>query len=186
MVPVSSLWLPIVLSAVAVFIASSILHMLLKYHQTDFDQLPSEDAVLDALRPHNIPPGDYVMPWGGGMEAMKDPAWLAKYERGPVGFVTIMRSGKPTMTKELVLWFIYSLVVSLFAAYVAGRARGPGAEYMDIFRFTSTVAFAGYVLALWQSTIWYKRKVSTNIKNTIDGFIYALVTAGVFGWLWPA
>ncbi len=187
MVPVLSLWLPIVLSAVAVFIVSSVLHMVLKYHQSDFSQLPQEDGVLGALQRYNIPPGDYFFPYhSGGMEAMKDPAWLAKYERGPVGMMTVMPSGKPTMTKELAWWFIYNLVVSLFAGYVASRALPAGAEYMAVFRMTSTVAFAGYALAIWQTSIWGGRKASTNVKNTIDGLIYALVTAGVFGWLWPA
>ncbi len=185
MISLTSLWLPILLSAVAVFFTSSVLHMVLKYHVSDYDKLPAEDAIMDALRPHNIPPGNYMMPNGGGMEAMKDPAFLAKYERGPVGIMTFMKPGKPTMGKELLQWFIYSIVVSLFAGYIASRAVSSDADYLDVFRFVGTVAFAGYVLGQWQETIWYKRKVSTSIKNTIDGLIYALVTAGMFGWLWP-
>ena len=186
MVPVLSLWLPIVLSAVAVFLTSFILHMLLRYHNTDWSRLPAEDEVRDALHRHNIPPGNYMTPWGGGPEAMKDPAWLAKYERGPVATLTFMPAGKPSMTRELIQWFIYSLVVSIFAAYIAGRALSPGDDYLDVFRFAGATAFAGYALAGWQETIWYKRKVSTSLKNTFDGLVYALVTAGVFGWLWPA
>ena len=187
MVPVLSLWLPIVLSAVAVFIVSSVLHMVFKYHQTDFAGLPNEDGLLGAMQRYNIPPGEYMFPHhSGGMEAMKDPSWLAKYERGPVGIMTVMRSGKPTMTKEQMQWFVYNLVVSLSSGYIASRALSAGAEYLEVFRFAGTTAFVGYSLALWQNTIWYKKKVSTNIKNTIDGLIYALVTAGMFGWLWPA
>lgn len=183
MVPVLSLWLPILLSAVAVFLVSALVHMVLKYHESDFARLPAEDAAMDALR--SAPPGEYMFPYGAGMEAMKDPAWLAKYERGPVGILTLMRPGKPSMSKELAWWFVYNVVVSIFAAYIAGRALAAGADYLDVFRFTGATAFAGYVLAQWQNTIWFKRKVSTSVKNTIDGLIYALVTAGVFGWLWP-
>lgn len=185
MVPVLSLWLPILLSAVAVFFVSAIVHMVLKYHTTDYVRLPAEDEIRGALQRHNIPPGNYMTPWGGGMEAMKDPAWLEKYERGPVAFMTFMQPGKPSMTNELIQWFLYSIVVSIFAAYIAGRALPAGANYLDVFRFTGAVAFAGYALGQWQETIWYKRKLSTTIKNTFDGLLYALFTAGVFGWLWP-
>jgi hypothetical protein len=54
-----------------------------------------------------------------------------------------------------------------------------------VFRFAGTTAFIGYSVALWQMSIWYRRAWSTTIKATVDGLIYALLTAGVFGWLWP-
>jgi hypothetical protein len=186
MVPVLSLWLPIVLSAVAVFIVSAILHMVLRYHTTDYAQLPNEDAIRDALHQHNIPPGNYMTPWGAGPEAMKDPGWLAKYERGPVAHMTVMRAGKPSMSAELLQWFIFLLAVSIFAAYIAGRALTTGADYLDVFRFAGGAAFGAYVFGGWQETIWYKRKFSTSLKNSFDGLIYTLVTAGMFGWLWPS
>ena len=186
MTPLTSLLLPLLLAAVLAFVASFLFHMVLPFHRKDWLPLAAEAQVTDALRPLNIPPGDYMFPHGGGPEAMKDPAWLAKYERGPVATLTFMRSGKPSMTDELIQWFVYSLVVSIFAAYIAGRALSPGADYLDVFRFAGATAFASYALAGWQETIWYKRKVSTSLKNTFDGLVYALVTAGVFGWLWPA
>jgi hypothetical protein len=34
-------------------------------------------------------------------------------------------------------------------------------------------------------SIWYSRAWINTIKSTIDGLIYALLTAGTFGWLWP-
>jgi hypothetical protein len=107
-------------------------------------------------------------------------------KRGPVAVMTMMESGPPTMGKSLALWFVYANVVGLFAGYVASRALPPGASYIDVFRFTGTVAFVGYALALWQNTIWYKRAIGATIKSNIDGLIYALLTAGAFGWLWPS
>jgi len=89
------------------------------------------------------------------------------------------------MGRNLLLWFIYCIVVSIFAAYVASRTLEAGEDYLRVFRVTGTVAFAGYVLALWQRSIWFRQKVSTNLKNSFDGLVYALVTAGFFGWLWP-
>jgi hypothetical protein len=80
---------------------------------------------------------------------------------------------------------VYTVLVGLFAGYVAGLALGPGADYRPVFRVTSTVAFAGYALALWQDVIWYGRSSTTVSKATFDGLVYALVTGGVFGWLWP-
>ncbi len=185
MVPVLSLWLPILLAAVFVFIVSSIMHMVLTYHQSDFKQVPGEADVMDALRKFNIPPGEYVMPRAGTMKDMSTPEFIEKAERGPVALMTVMPSGPPAMGASLVQWFVYCVVVGVFAAYIAGRALGPGAEYLDVFRFAGTTAFAGYALALWQNSIWYKRAWSTTLKSTVDGLVYALVTAGTLGWLWP-
>lgn len=185
MVPIMSLWLPILLSAVAVFIISSIIHMVLGYHANDFKSIPSEKTVLDDLRKHNIPLGDYVFPKANSMKEMGSPEFIEKYKQGPVGMITIMPSGTPNMTKQLALWFIYSIAVSIFAAYVAGRALEPGAHYLSVFRFIGVTAFIGYGLALMQNSIWYKRNWITTIKTMFDGLIYALFTAGIFGWLWP-
>ena len=185
MVPILSLWLPILLSAVAVFILSSIIHMLLGYHKNDFLGLSSEKQVMDDLRKHNIPPGDYTFPKANSMKEMGSPEFLGKMKQGPVGFMTIMKSGSPNMGKELTLWFIYSIIVGIFAAYVAGRAVDPGDGYLAVFRFAGVTAFVGYSLALLQNSIWYKRNWAATIKSMFYGLIYALFTAGIFGWLWP-
>lgn len=185
MVPLMSLWLPILVSAVLVFLVSSVIHMLLGYHASDYGQVPAEDAVMDAMRPFNIPPGDYVMPRPSSSSAMKDPQYLEKMSRGPVAMMTVYPNGQTAMGSSLVQWFLYTVLVSVFAAYVAGRALGPGAPYLEVFRFAGTVAFAGYALALLQQSIWFKRKWSTTLKSMFDGLVFALLTAGVFGWLWP-
>lgn len=185
MVPIMSLWFPILLSAVLVFILSSILHMALPWHRGDMKKLPSEDDVLEALRRTNVPPGDYMAPYAGSMAAMKDPAFLEKRTKGPVILLTVVPGGPPSMGSSLFLWFLYSVLVSLLAAYVTGRALGPGAHYMTVFRFISATAFMGYSLALLQTSIWYKRNWGTTVKTMIDGLLYGLVTAGAFGWLWP-
>ena len=185
MVPITSLWLPIVLSAVIAFIASSVFHMVLPHHKGDYGKLPHEADVMDAMRKAGVQPGDYLMPHGGSLSAMKDPAFIEKMTKGPVAMMTVMKSGPPAMGGQLAQWFVYCLVVSVFAAYIAGRALGPGAHYLAVFRFAGCTAFIGYSLALWQNSIWFKRAWSTTIKNTIDGLVYGLLTAGTFGWLWP-
>ncbi len=185
MVPLVSLWLPIILSAVVVFIISSIIHMLLPWHKGEYPKMPDEDKVMDALRPFNIPPGDYMIPRASSMEEMKSQEYAEKTKKGPVMVVTVLPNGPVTMGKSLTLWFIYAVIVSVFAAYVAGRALTVDATYLQIFRFVGVTAFTGYSLALIQISIWYNRSWTTTIKAMIDGFVYALFTAGVFGWLWP-
>ena len=185
MVPVTSLWIPILLSAVIVFVASSIIHMLLSYHRNDLRKLSKEDEVMGVLRGFNIPPGDYAMPYAGSMEGMKKPEFIDKMKKGPVVFMTILPSGPPSMGKSLLLWFLYSVLVSFFAAYVTGRALAPGVRYLAVFRFIGATAFMGYSLALLQNSIWYRRNWGMTLRSMFDGLVYGLLTAGTFGWLWP-
>jgi hypothetical protein len=124
MVPVTALWLPIVVSAVLVFIASSIIHMVLQLHRNDWKEVPDEDGMMDALRAHNLAPGDYCVPRVNSPSAMKDPAFVAKFKRGPVVFMTVLPGGDMAMGAQLAQWFVFSLVVSLFA--VRRRRRAPG------------------------------------------------------------
>jgi hypothetical protein len=119
------------------------------------------------------------------MKEMNSAEHQEKIKRGPGAMLTIWPGGKPSMAKNLVQWFIYSLVVGVFAAYVAGRALQPGAYYLAVFRFAGVTAFASYAIAGWQQSIWWKRSWLTTFKNTFDGLVYALLTAGIFGWLWP-
>jgi hypothetical protein len=185
MVPLLSLWLPIVLSAVFVFIASNILHMVLPFHKGDYKKVPSEDAVMEAMRTFNIPPGDYHMPRPNSPKDMGSPAFLEKMTKGPVALITVRPNGKPAMLGVLIQWFAYCVVVSIFAAYIAGRALGPEAHYLRVFKFAGCTAFTAYSLALWQDSIWYGRSWTTTLKSNIDGLIYACLTAGTMGWLWP-
>jgi hypothetical protein len=186
MVPVMSLWLPILLSAVVVFVVSSIIHVVLPYHRSDFKKLPDEDGVMAALRKLALTPGDYGFPKPDNPKGMKDPAFLEKWSRGPVGMLTIMKTAaKPSMGKSLAFWLLYCVVVEIFAAYISGRALQTGAPYLSVFRFAGATAFVGYALGLWQNTIWYGRAWTTTLKTNFDGLIYALLTGGIFGWLWP-
>ncbi len=185
MVSLTALWLPILLSAVIVFIASSVIHMASPWHKSDYPKLPNEEGLRAALRPLAHTPGDYMVPRPSSREELRDPAFLQKVNEGPNLVLTVMPAGPFSMGRNLVQWFLYCLVISLFAAYIASRALPPGTEYMQVFRFTGTTAFLGYSAALWQMSIWYRRALGTTVKATIDGLIYALLTGGTFGWLWP-
>ena len=185
MVTLQALWLPILLSAVIVFVVSSIIHMLLPWHKNDYPKVPEEDKLMDALRPLAVPPGDYMIPRASSMQDMRSPEFAAKLQKGPVLILTMMPNGPFTMGKSLVSWFLYSLVIGIFAAYVASRALPAGADYLRVFQLAGVTAFIAYSVALWQMSIWYRRAWRITLKTTADGLIYALLTAGTFGWLWP-
>jgi hypothetical protein len=182
---VTALWLPILVSALFVFVASSIIHMVLPIHRNDWRKVPDEDRMMDALRSFNLAPGDYCLPRAHTPAAMKEPAFLEKMKRGPVVFMTVLPGRDLSMGPQLAQWFVYSVLVSVFAGYVAGAALPAGANYLQVFRFAGTTAFVGYTMAFYPQSIWYKRPWSLQLKNTFDGLVYALLTAGVFGWLWP-
>jgi hypothetical protein len=185
MVSIMSLWLPILVSAVIVFIVSSIIHMVTPFHKGDLKAVPREDDVMNALRPFAIPPGDYGMPHAGSMANMKSPAFLDKMGKGPVAFMTFRAPGAFMMNSTLVIWFIYSIVISLLAAYIAGATLAPGTDYLKVFQIAGCVAFIGYAMALPQGSIWWGKNWGSTLRTMIDGFIYGLMTGGTFGWLWP-
>lgn len=184
MVSLASLLLPILGASVLVFLASAIVHMMLPWHKSDMAQLPDEEKVLAAVREAGPAPGDYFFPYAEQSE-MRSPETLERFERGPVGVVTIRPSGMPSMGAALVQWFVYLLVINVFVAYVTGRVVAPGTEYLAVFRVAGTIAFLAYAGAEAHQSIWWGRRWSTTLKNMIDGLFYGLLTAGMFGWLWP-
>ena len=185
MIPLTALWLPIVLSTVIVFFASFIIHMVLTYHRSDYRKLPDEDRVTDALRNADVKPGpDYFFPYGS-FEEMKSAPMIEKFKRGPVGFVTVLPSGPPSMGKNLVQWFLYCLVISIFAAYLSSRTLAPGTDFSQVFCVVSTISLLGYGAAHAQESIWGGRSWVVTSKHLFDSVIFAALTAATFAWLWP-
>lgn len=184
MTPLSALWLPIVLSAVIVFVASSIMHMLLPYHRSDYKQVPDEDKTLAALRAAGLKRGLYMFPFGTHKD-MKSPAMIEKYNQGPVGMMTIYPSGPPFLPKFLGLWFGYCLLISFFVAYLSAHTVAPHTYYLAVFRVVGTAAFLAYGIGTLSNGIWRGATLSYVVKDCFDGLVYSLLTAGTFGWLWP-
>jgi hypothetical protein len=185
MVPISALWIPILLSAVIVFVASSILHMVLPYHKSDYRKLPDEDKVVDALRAAGVTPGPaYHFPHTTHKD-MKSPEVVEKFKRGPVGLLTVIPSGAPAMGKYLGMWFVYCVVVSIVVAFVVGTTLSAGTRYLVVFHLTGLAAFLAYGVGQIQDSIWKGQTWGVTFKHVVDGLIYALLTAGTFGWLWP-
>lgn len=185
MVSLAALWLPILLSAVLVFVMSSIIHMALKFHNKDFSSVPGEAEVGAAMRKAGVVPGDYVFPFAASMKELGTPEMKKKYAEGPVGFMTVVPNGPIAMGKPLVQWFVYSAVLGFLVAYVTSRTVAPGAEYLQVFRVAGTVAFIGYAGGHPQASIWGKRRWSTTVRHIVDSLLYALLTAGAFAGFWP-
>ncbi len=185
MVGLAALWMPIVVSAVFVFIALMIIHMMPGWHKGDMTAVPGEDKVMETLRGLKVQPGDYRFPFSNSVTEMESPAFKEKMKQGPVGNMSILPSGDMNMGKLLGQWFVYSLVIAVIVAYVTGRTRAPAAPYLEVFRVSGTVTFCCYSVAHWQNWIWWGKGTRYTLTYTIDGLIFALVTAGTFGWLWP-
>jgi len=183
--PFGSLWIPVIVSAVVVFVVSSILHMVLRYHRADYKALPNEQAVREALGKGNPAPGFYFTPYCADMKQMREPAMKEKFEKGPVAMITIAPKGAPAMPKHLALWFAFSVFVSFVAAYVARHTLHPGADGMLVMRITGTVAFAAYGLSHVSDSIWKEQPWANTARALLDGLIYALVTGITFRLLWP-
>lgn len=185
MVSLLALWLPVLVAAVLVFIAGFILNTVLPHHRTDFGGLPDEDAVRDAVRAQGVSGGQYVFPHITTPEDMKNPALIEKANAGPVGLLVVWPNGVGLAPKQLITHFVYVLVISLVAGYVGSACLPAGVDYLKVFQVVGCAAFLGYTGAVPLFSIWYHFSWSFTVKQIIDGLVYALLTAGVFGWLWP-
>src|SRR6266542_2880730 len=146
----AALWLPIFLSAVTVFLLSSLIHMFSPWHKNDYKAIPDQDRVMDALRPFGTPAGDYLVPRPASRADMTSAEYKGKVAKGPNLIVTVLPNGPRGMSNALIGWFIYSLIVSWLAGLSAMAAVGPGAEDHRVFHFAMFTAFIGYSVALWQ------------------------------------
>ncbi len=178
------LWLPILLSAVFSFIASSLVHMLFKWHNSEYKKLTNEDEVRAAIRKENTGPGQYVIPYCMDMKDMGSAEMQQKYVDGPIGFLTLRPNGPVQMGPSLTSWFIFNIVVAIFAAYIASVTLPAGTHYLMVFRVVGSACFMAYGLGSIPEGIWMGRPWSAVSKYLLDALIYSLLTAGTFGWLW--
>jgi len=184
MAPIVTLWLPILLSAVIVFIASSVMHVVLTYHNSDFKPIPEEAKVSAAVRSAGVTPGYYMFPYCDHKQ-MKSPEMQEKFKQGPVGMIVVRPNGMPHMGKHLGMWFAYCLLISIFVAYLTGHTVAHGSASLAAFRIAGTAAFLAYGIGQLSNAIWKGHPLGMTLKEVFDGLIYASLTAGTFGWLWP-
>jgi hypothetical protein len=185
MIPLMQLWLPILLSAVAVFIVSSIVHMVLKWHAPDYHGFSNEDEILAAIRKGAPSPGIYMMPFCKDMKDMGTSEMQAKFRQGPVGKL-ILRAGQEFgMGKPLAQWFVFCLVVSLFCALLGSHTLAAGTAFQQVFCVIGIAAFMAYGFGSFIQGIWWGQPWGAVAKDAVDGLLFALSTAAVFAWLWP-
>lgn len=185
MVSFVQLWLPILLSAVFVFFASSVLHMVLKFwHMPDCRGFSNEDEIGAAIRKGNASVGMYMLPHCSP-EAMKKPETQEKFKQGPVGMVFLRQNGPINMAIYLGQWFLFCVLVSVFCAYLVAQVLTPNTPSLQVFCVVGTAAFMAYAVGTLPNAIWWGHPWRSTIKHAIDGLIYALITAASFGWLWP-
>lgn len=184
MTPFLSLLLPVVVSAVAVFVISMIVHMT-PWHRRDLARLPDEDGVMKALRAFQIPPNDYALPHPGSGDYMKSPEYDGKRAAGPVMFLTVLPSGPWKIGKIMGLWILFTLVVSACLAGVVGTIVPPGGDGHRVFHHVAVIGFLTYAMGAVPLSIWYDRKWSTTFRYSVDALLYALASAWIFSMLWP-
>lgn len=184
MTPFMSLLLPIVVSAVAVFVLTMIIHMT-PWHKGDYIRLPDEDGVMKALRPFNLPPNDYMVPHPGSGEYMKSAEYDAKRAAGPVMIVTVAPSGPWNIGKMMGLWFLFTVVVAATVACLVGTIVPPGGPTHAVFHYVALITFLSYAMGAVPMSIWYYRKWSTTFKTVVDALLYALATGWIFSMMWP-
>ena len=181
----AALWLPILLSAVAVFMVSSVFHMAINLHKGDTRGLPNEAEVADAIRGGGAGPGEYLIPFCEDMKEMSTDEFKTKLERGPVLFMTVMPNGPWKFGQSLVQWFVYSIFLGIMVAYV-GHLTLQGDDKVTVFRVLGTVAVLPYAVAYVQDFIWKGRAAKICLKFAFEGVVYGLLTGAIFAWLWPS
>lgn len=183
--PFGSLWLPVLVSGLVVWIASAIVWMVLPHHRSDFKSLKDEPSVADALRKQGLAPGHYRVPYCSDMKTMKDPAFLKKLEDGPVALIVLTKPGPPAMGKSLVLYLGFNVLLSFVVAYIARHTLQASSSGAEVFRLTGTVAIASYSFGVIPESIWMGRPWPNTIKSVIDAVAYGVLTGAVFMLLWP-
>lgn len=180
------LWLPILAAAIGVFVASSLIHMVFKWHNSDYRKLPNEPDVAAALRAGSPGPGQYTIPYCTSMKEMAAEDMQAKFRDGPVALITLRRNGQMNMGATLGLWFVLNLVFATASAAIALQVYGLGGEHHAIAHLGALVTLFAYIGGSLQQGIWMGKPWSAVLKDLLDGLIYAVVTACAFHWLWPS
>lgn len=180
-----ALWLPILASAIGIFVLSSLIHMLLKWHAPEYRALPNEEAVRAAIRTGHPAPGQYVLPHCADMKEMASEAMLRKYGEGPVGYLTLAANGAPDIGRALALWFLLSLVIAAIAGYATARIVGLDGHAHAAAHNVFVITGLAYGIGAVHDAIWKSRPWRSALFYGLDALLYAAVSAAAFLWLWP-
>ncbi len=180
-----SLWLPVLVTAVLIFIASSLIHMVFKWHNSDYKKLGNEDDVRAAIRASSPVPGQYVVPHCMDMKDMQGEEMMKKFTEGPIALITVRKNGPPAMGGTLALWFIFNLVIATIAACVACQVYGLSSDAREAGRLVGILSFLAYAAGSVPLGIWMGKPWGSVAKDVLDGAIYGVISGCTFMWLWP-
>ncbi|MCY2959955.1 MAG: hypothetical protein NTY35_07290 [Planctomycetota bacterium] len=179
------LFVPALVATVLVFVASSIIHMVIQWHAPDYKKFSNEDEVRAAIRKSNAAPGEYILPHCKDGKEMADPAMQKKFEEGPLGVVYLRANGATKLGPFLGAWIVYTFVISLLVAYVGWSVLPRGASYLKVFQVIGATAWLAYAWGGPSDSIWKGKPWMATFRGLVDGLVYASLTAGAFAWLWP-
>jgi hypothetical protein len=179
----ASLWLPIIVVPIVLFFASFLAWAILPHHKPDWKKWPDEDALLKAVRESGAEPGLYLFPNIPECD-MKNPDNQKLYARGPWGVVSVWPS-KPNMGRNMALTVLYFFVVTFFIAYLASVALPAGASFARVLQVVGTAGLLAYCAGGILQEIWFTVPLRAKVMNLLDGISYGLITAVLFGLLWP-
>lgn len=178
--------LAVLVAAVFVFISSSLVHMVFKWHSSDYKRLPDEQALRSALRTSAVEPGQYMTPFCADMKDMQSPEMQAQWKQGPVAVLYVMRNGVPNMGPTLGKWFALNVVVAALVAHVIYVSMGIAViDVHRLFHVAALTSFLAYAVGSVTSGIWKAQSTSSVIKDLLDALIYGAVSGAAFAWLWP-
>jgi hypothetical protein len=178
------LWLPIIVASVIVFIASFISWMVLPFHKKDFRKLKDEEALFKTLAAMDAEPGMYMFPSCDDPSRMKDPEYKKQWLAGPHGSILLCPAA-PNFGRNLLLVFVFYLVLSFFVAYLASFTVTADAGFGHVMRVTGTAAVLGYVFAAIPNAIFFGKPLRATVLDAIDGIVYGVLTGMIFAWMWP-
>jgi hypothetical protein len=179
----TQLWLPILLSAVAVFVLSAASHMVLPWRRGEYKRITAFDPLQSALK--KLGPGLYSFPSAPTPREQMSPEWLKRWAEGPSGWLTVAPRGPMSMGRSMAQSFLAFLAVSFMTAYVAAHSLGAAPHYLTVFRVVGTIGFLTYGVSPIFNSIWYSRPWRAYLSDVLDALLFCLTMAGVFGWLWP-
>lgn len=186
-VTIASLWLPTLLGALAVFLSSFVMRMVLKHHWSDFEALPGEESIRAAFHQAGVEGGrQYSLPYCKDMETMQSEAYQAIYQEGPTGVLYIFPKGPYAFGKKLTQSFLFNLFGAFVVAYLASNFLVAGAPAMDVLQFCGTIGFLTFGGAYVWGPIWMGHSWSVCAKELLDALVYGLALGGVFVAFWPA
>ena len=176
----ANLWLPILLTGIALFFLSSVFWTVLPFHDNDFEQLPDEDEFMRVVGEMNIPPGRYIFPRLTHQDH-KDAEKIEKYKQGPRGLVNLW--GLPNMGRNLGLTFLFFLIIAFVTGYIAWEALGADASFMKVLQIVGAISMLVHCSTGQLNAIWFPKRT---IFDFFDGIVYGIVTGLIFALLWPA